>query len=292
MLIDKSYFVGDLDIPNTGDLPVSERLTWFIQKYEPDFLQKLLGYPLYKVFIAGLNVTAPAVPEQRFIDILYGKEYTDINGLLRKWKGLIVTDSPTLNLAGGYVYRKPEYITIGGTPGTVSGVNTLTFDGTNGSPDWRGWVPIIERIGFMKPDVDYSWNPTTGVLTLLKVNDVFGNLEYFFVQFELRNNSDVNSPTFTTNQSCIAQYIYYKYGCDAATQNTGIGQVITNAENAMNVSPRRKLATVWNATHYWCMGLVDFIEAMNQQTPAPYPEWQWDQRANVICEFGFCNPIF
>jgi hypothetical protein len=68
--------------------------------------------------------------------------------------------------------------------------------------------------------------------------------------------------------------------------------VITNAENAINVSSRRKLATIWNAIHYWCMGFVDFIEATNQQTPAPYPEWQWDQRANVICEFGFCNPIF
>jgi hypothetical protein len=188
MLIDKSYFVGDLTIPNTGDLPVSERLTWFIQKYEPEFLLKLLGYPLYKVFIAGLNVTPPTVPAQRFIDILYGKEYTDLNGLSRKWQGLIVTDSPTLNLAGGYVYRKPEYVTIGVTPGSVPSVNTLTFDGTNGSADWRGWVPIITRAGVMKPGVDYSWNPATGVLALLKPGDIFGNLEYFFVQFELRNS--------------------------------------------------------------------------------------------------------
>lgn len=292
MLIDKSYFVGDLDIPNTGDLPVSERLTWFIQKYEPMFLEKLLGYPLYKVFIAGLNVTPPATPDQRFIDILYGKEYTDLNGLLRKWKGLIVTDSPTLNLAGGYVYRKAEYITIGVTPGTVVGSITETFDGTNGSSDWRGWVPIITRIGVMKPDVDYSWNPTTGVLTLLKSGDMFGNLEYFFVQFELRNNSDVNAPTFTTNQSPIAQYIYYWYCRDAASQNTGIGQVITNAENASNVSPRRKLATVWNAMHYWCVDFINFMEAMRLQNPVPYPEWEWDQPGNVICEFGFANPFF
>lgn len=291
MLIDKSYFVGDLNIPNTGDLPVSERLTWFILLNEPDFLQKLLGYPLYKVFIAGLNVTPPTTPEQRFIDILYGKEYTDLNGLQRKWQGLIVTDNPTLNLAGGYVYRKPEYVTIGLTPGTVSGVNTLTFDGTNGSADWRGWVPVITRVGVMKPDVDYSWNKDTGVLTLLKPEDIFGNLEYFFVEFELRN-SDVTAPGFTTNQSLIAQYIYYWYVRDAATQNTGIGQVITNAENATNVSPRRKLATIWNAMHYWCVDFINFIEAMNQQTPVLYPEWQWDQKANVICEFGFCNPFF
>ena len=291
MLIDKSYFVGDLNIPNTGDLPVSERLTWFIQKYEPDFLQKLLGYPLYKVFVAGLNVTPPTTPEQRFIDILYGKEYTDLNGLQRKWQGLIVTDNPTLNLAGGYVYRKPEYITIGLTPGTVSGVNTLTFDGTNGIPDWRGWVPIIERAGVMKPNVDYSWNPTTGVLTLLKAGDIFGNLEYFFVQFELRN-SDVTTPTFTTNQSPIAQYVYYRVVEDAVTQNTGIGMTIINAENATKASSRRKMASVWNAMHYWCIDFINFIEAINQQAPVQYPEWQWDQKGNVICEFGFCNPFF
>lgn len=291
MLIDKSYFVGDLDIPNTGDLPVSERVIWFIQKYESDFLQKLLGYPLYKVFIAGLNVTPPATPEQRFIDILYGKEYTDLNGILRKWQGLIVTDSPTLNIAGGYVYRKPEYVTVGVTPGITAGANTLTFDGTAGKADWRGWVPIVTRAGVMKPDVDYSWNKDTGVFTLLKPGDIFGNAEYFFVQFELRN-SDVTAPGFTTNQSVIAQYIYYWYERDAATQNTGIGQVITNAENAMNVSPRKKLATVWNAMHYWCVDFINFMEAMRLQNPAPYPEWQWDQPGSVICELGFCNPFF
>lgn len=291
MLIDKSYFVGDLDIPNTGDLPVSERVTWFIQKYEPMFLEKLLGYHLYKPFIAGLSVTPPAVPEQRFIDILYGKEYTDISGIPRKWKGLIVTDSPTLNLAGGYVYRKAEYVTIGVTGGTTSGVSTLTFDGANGSADWRGWVPIITRAGVMQPGIDYSWNKDTGVLALLKPGDIFGNLEYFFVQFELRN-SDVTAPGFTTNQSVIGQYIYYWYTRDAATQNAGIGQVITNAENATNVSPRRKLATIWNAMHYWCVDFLNFMEAMRLQSPAPYPEWQWDQPSNVICEFGFCNPIF
>lgn len=291
MLIDKSYFVGDLDIPNTGDLPVSERVTWFIQKYEPMFLEKLLGYPLYKVFVAGLNVTPPVVPEQRFIDILYGKEYTDLNGLSRKWQGLIATDIPTLNLAGGYVYRKPEYVTIGVTPSTISGVNTLAFDGTNGSADWRGWVPIITRVGVMKPGVDYSWNKDTGVLTLLKLGDIFVNLEYFFVEFELRN-SDVTTPTFTTNQSPIAQYIFYWYTRNMATQNSGIGTVITNAENATNVSPRRMLATVWNEMHYWCVDFINFMEATRWQSPTTYPEWQYDQPGNVICEFGFCNPFF
>jgi hypothetical protein len=291
MLIDKSYFVGDLNIPNTGDLPVSERLTWFIQKYEPEFLLKLLGYPLYKVFIAGLAVTPPATPDQRFIDILYGKEYTDPNGLLCKWQGLIITDNPTLNLAGGYVYRKSEYITIGVTPGTIVGTTTQTFNGANGSSDWRGWVPVITRIGVMKPDVDYSWNKDTGVLTLLKAGDQFGNQEYFFVQFELRN-SDVTTPDFTTNQSPIAQYVYYWYTRIGITQTTGAGEVITNAENATNVSSRRKMATIWNQMHFWCVDFLNFIDAMNQQNPAAYPEWQWNQKANVICEFGFANPFF
>jgi hypothetical protein len=77
-----------------------------------------------------------------------------------------------------------------------------------------------------------------------------------------------------------------------ATQNSGIGTVITNAENATNVSPRRMLATVWNAMHYWCVDFINFMEAIHQQDPAIYPEWQWDQKANVICDFGFCNPFF
>jgi hypothetical protein len=89
-LIDVSYFVGEPTIPNTDNPAVAERVIYFIQKYEPIFLQKLLGYPLFKAFTAGISVASPATPDQRYLNILTGIEYTDSSGILQKWKGLVV----------------------------------------------------------------------------------------------------------------------------------------------------------------------------------------------------------
>jgi hypothetical protein len=75
-LIDVSYFVGELNIPNTGTLPIQERLNWHIQKYETEFLQKLMGYPLWKAFTA---VNPPT--DARLLNLLNGAEFTDWDGV-------------------------------------------------------------------------------------------------------------------------------------------------------------------------------------------------------------------
>lgn len=61
MLIDHTYFVGEILIPNlTGDNPVVsgnvEEINRFIKKYEKEYLLHVLGEDLYKVFIAGMAV--------------------------------------------------------------------------------------------------------------------------------------------------------------------------------------------------------------------------------------------
>lgn len=101
-LIDHTYFIGELNIPDTGKENVQEWLSVFISKYEPELLQAILGYALYKAFKVGLTVTPI---EARWTALRDGKEYTSTNGHLRKWPGLIVVDglskrSPIAN----YVY--------------------------------------------------------------------------------------------------------------------------------------------------------------------------------------------
>lgn len=81
-LIDLTFFVKKLNIPNTGDPAIIETVQSYILQYEPIFLERLFGYPLYAAYMAS-----PA--DQRFVDIIDGKEFTDINGNLNKWKGLI-----------------------------------------------------------------------------------------------------------------------------------------------------------------------------------------------------------
>ena len=55
-LIDATYFGGEINIGQVETPPVSQNLTWFIQKYEKDYLTLLLGETLYTDFIAGLLV--------------------------------------------------------------------------------------------------------------------------------------------------------------------------------------------------------------------------------------------
>lgn len=289
--IDASYFVGDLNIPNSGSSEIAERITWFIQKYEPIFLQKLLGYPLYKAFIAGLAVTPPATPDPRLINILYGCEYTDLNGNLQKWKGLIITDSPIYNLAGGLVYLPPVYVITGTTPGFTPDTNSAIMDGTNGTADWRGWTPVVTRGSILRPGIDYSWNPETGVFQLPEPQDVFGNAEFLFIAFQLRTD-EVPVPDVINNESLIASFVYYWYYRSLATQSTGIGEVQSNAENATTVAPRQKLIHAQNVVHYWADEFLEFMRVNEENSPTLYPEWTYRNRREAARHFAFSNPIF
>lgn len=60
-LIDQTYFIGGLTIPNLGGVGIVpaanvEKLNWFIATYEPQYLCLVLGETLYNAFVAGLKV--------------------------------------------------------------------------------------------------------------------------------------------------------------------------------------------------------------------------------------------
>lgn len=60
------YFVGELLVPNVTGASSAvvtanlNNLKWYIGKYEPDFVEKLLGSDLYEEYLAGLAATNPA----------------------------------------------------------------------------------------------------------------------------------------------------------------------------------------------------------------------------------------
>lgn len=94
-------------------------------------------------------------------------------------------------------YKPPQLIQFGVTeiPGDEpnifpAGVNNVVV------PDWIGWDVIIERIGSgtMKEGVDYSYIPETGYWQLLQDGDIFGNEEYFFVQFQIKVSEGGGTP--------------------------------------------------------------------------------------------------
>lgn len=285
-LIDASYFVAELNIPNTVDQAINERVAWTIQKYEPDFLQKLLGYPLYKAFVAGLNVTSPTVPDIRWTNLLYGAEYTDWNGYAQNWKGLIVTDTPVINMTGGFVYKKPQYLIAGISPDFAVGVSTETFT------DWIGWTPIIVRnILTMVPGVDYSYDKITGIITLLTGGDYFGLNEVLSVQFELRTDP-VTVTGGQPSQSCIANYVYYWYMRSLATQTTGTGEMQAQVENAKTVTARAKMVSAWNEMSEWVKEMNYYLQQSNSSQVPVYPEWTDVNKIGALRYFNFMNPFF
>lgn len=116
---------------------------------------------------------------------------------------------------GGASQRATEQIEADSTTGFTSGVNTVTFDGTSGAEDWRGEeISTLDRmggIGPMKKGIDYSWNHTTGRLTLLQPGDVFGPHEWFNVDFALKITDGTDSvpayiPQFSTPKLISANY--------------------------------------------------------------------------------------
>jgi len=84
MLINNSYFKGENLIPNAIEADVTAIINSMTQKYEPDYLQKALGYELSELFITGI---AEVTPDQRFIDLKMGKVFTDSRGMVQKWGG-------------------------------------------------------------------------------------------------------------------------------------------------------------------------------------------------------------
>lgn len=56
MLIDVTYFVAELNIPNTDRAEVVASLDIFIKKYEPKYLEMLLGEIMYAEYVAGTTL--------------------------------------------------------------------------------------------------------------------------------------------------------------------------------------------------------------------------------------------
>lgn len=101
-LIDRTYFIGEINLPNTNQPAVQENIDYLISKREPELLTQLFGYAMYKAFISGLQ--EDPVP-QRWIDLRDGVVYTDTDGEERRWMGLVAkVDEPKESLIANYVY--------------------------------------------------------------------------------------------------------------------------------------------------------------------------------------------
>lgn len=93
---------------------------------------------------------------------------------------------------GDILTRDDEQIQVDVTTGLTNGNTHVTFDGTGGKPDYRGWNIVPERSqpgAIQIRDLEYTWNPITGDYDLIQAGDIFAPGEYFNIHFNpLQNN--------------------------------------------------------------------------------------------------------
>lgn len=157
-----------------------------------------LRYELYKASnpLAVVATQTEAAPHPaRTVNFLGLARVNYIFRLIQETSGGDVAIIPDYNFTPDndeIFYYTPEKIKVNDTIGVTSGTTSFTFDGTSGTPDWRGREMYPERVGqgTMERDVQYSWDIATAEFNLLQTDDIFQEDELFNVTFDplLRNS--------------------------------------------------------------------------------------------------------
>lgn len=270
MLIDRTYFIGELNIPNTDTVAIGELVDWFIENYETEFLEKVLGYDLYKALKAGL--IAPVV-DQKWTDLIEGVEYTSLSGKLTFWKGL-VTQPPSVLNALDALNTISVIVGAGGTYDPVASGNSTTIPAVLVGKDFT-----LEQRGVGQLRTD-EYSIVGNILTL--TSGVFANLDtYFYKSATLA----INTSTGVNKKSPIANYIYYWYIRNNHSQTATMGEVKTKNENADNYSPATKMVRAWNEMSKWICELIEYLNASS----TTYAEWSKQDVWSVHNEFSRIN---
>lgn len=248
MLIDRSYFIGEINIPNTHLPQVGENLDWFIEKYEPKFLRILMGYDFYQAFIDGIS---QVTVEQRWNDIVFGKD---------RWTGLI--DSPNSTIHINYSLSINIVVGRGGQYDPVDGSVSVNIPAQLVD---KSFIIELRGVGQLRPD-EYT---ITGNVFTWTGGKTFQNGETLFYHVPNHSFSIIAAVPSLVKKSMIANYVYWFWSADQLTQTVGLGEGRTKAENSVIVSPSKKMVRAWNENS---AGICQFFEFMNSNRVA-YPEW-------------------
>lgn len=253
-LIDRTYFVGELNIPNTSQAAIGSAIDLFIEQYEEKLLDEVFGYTLYKALKAGLQVVPVA---QKWTDLIEGVEYTDMAAKTRFWKGLVTQPPTVLNaldalnpidvvVGRGQLYDPVSATTSTTIPAALVG-KTFRFEK-------RGVGSLIAG--------EYSvvGNTLTLIGDQFSINDV-----YTYKSATLA----INTSTGTDKRSLIANYVYYWYIRNNHTQTATTGETKAANENSTMASPALKMVRAWNEMSTWICELVNYLDAKKDD----YTEW-------------------
>jgi L-rhamnose mutarotase len=141
-LINKDYFIGEINIAQLSQTTVQSLLTVFINKREPEYLEMALGYAFAQEYAAGL---AAEEPDQKWIDLRDGVEYTNKDGYTKKWKGFTnsVKQSPIANYT--YYWFQRDNTTFSTGNGEKEGKSDNANNTGSMSKQARAWNEMVEQ---------------------------------------------------------------------------------------------------------------------------------------------------
>lgn len=260
-IIDASYFVADLTIAQKSATGVASSLDSLIVDKESELLTDLLGYELYRDLLSGLE--QPTV-EQKWADLLYGKEYTDRSSILRKYMGL--TSAPSSILANFYWPDDIE-VEVGSGDDHAPAAGTREYH----NPFLTGKQFRVYRRGTGQLSANDITKVSDGfVMTASPTAWVSG--EIFFIQFTapapLTGPATVTTPA--VKKSPIANYVYWHWLQNEATSTTGTGEKVADNQNSVNASPGNKMIRAWNQMVKWNWDLIEFLLSNGDV----YPQFQ------------------
>lgn len=263
MIIDSTYFINRLNLPQTGNSAGLAEVQAFIDQYEPEYLQCVLGFDLWQAFINGID--GSGLPEQRWIDLLQGKEFTKQNRTYL-WRGFApLTEGATYSIDSSNF----QDFTAGG-PGEfdpVSGATVMTMP-----PEFVGAVKLnvyIRGTGWLKapkPTAAGEFSVAGDQLTLL------GGLQFnsgtvVFLQIGPRLAVVSGS---VIKLSPIANYVFYQFVDERVIDFTLVGNVKSTTENNRIADEAPRLVYTWNRMVDMNRLLYNFLK-VNKIT---YPEWK------------------
>lgn len=270
MFIDQSYFIGPLTIAQLGQKAVSDDFNNFINQYEPVIMEAALGYDFYQAFLSGLTPGSDEQIEQRWLDLLGGIPFTNINGIKRKFVGFSNGGSNTLTIIP--VQRGDLSIYAGITPGFPANGNSYN------DPTLAAWDFSLEIFGLGTLDQMDEWDYITsgGIqLTSAALGDPNYRTHYgdrWIIHFNSKKVTVV--PSSAVNPvSPLAGFIFYEYMKSLASQNTGIGFVKSVSENSVPANPVAKAVNAFNVAAYQIRDFWDMMQADQQLTVPVYPEF-------------------
>lgn len=252
MIIDGTFFRGEVSLANTEKTPVKEILEYIIADREREILTDFLGHEMYAEFMLGLSET---VIPKKWLELLYGNGST--------WGGLVRQPVESVGVTVG----EPEAVTVVTTgvtlvvPASMAGATLILSH--NG-------VRYFEGVNF-----SVAGNTVTATTFSFVAGDVWAVMP-------TKTSSTAAS---YSRQSLIANFVYYHFLAANASQTTAIGQAATEAENAIRVNPVDKMVRAWNEMVNWLKELCAFLRANRSD----YPNWKTNYCVHSHCGCGISS---